>query len=84
MTKPDFQSDALCVCSHCRVDDTIRLYDSMLYNFRAGEEKDGVSVRPNVSRTLAEGVALRVLNAYQKLGQGKKERQEGGEWRGVE
>lgn len=58
---------------HCQMDELIRLYDSLLYDVKMKERKEGVVVKPQTSRSLVEGVALRLMLAYRRICQNPEE-----------
>ena len=57
------------MCAHCQMDELIRLYDSLLYDVKMEERVKGVAVKPQTSRSLVEGVALRLILAYRRISQ---------------
>ena len=58
---------------HCQMDELICLYDSLLYDVKMKERKEGVVVKPQTSRSLVEGVALRLMLAYRRICQNPEE-----------
>lgn len=58
---------------HCEVDELVRLYDSLLYDVVMEQRVNGVVAKSQQSRTLTEGVALRLILAFRRISQSSEE-----------